>query len=124
MVAMGTEVGRGPRRTFAVTAVAVVCGLVLLLPAGAHAALAWSGPTGQDTGGQGSAIVAVACPAAGTCVAVDAAGAEVVFDSGAPQASTPVPIDTVPPTGLACVSTSDCVAVDGSGNAITFNPAN
>ncbi len=100
-------------------------GLVLLAPAaGAHATLSWSGPVGRDAGGQGSAIAAVACPAASTCVAVTQGGTALTFDSDAPQRSTPVSIDTVPPTGLACLSTSECVAVDGSGNAITFNPAN
>jgi hypothetical protein len=93
------------------------------MPAGAYAALTWSGPTGQDTGGQGSAIAAVACPAAGTCVAVDQAGAEVVFDSGAPRATTPASIDSQSPTGLVCPSTTECAAVDGGGNEVTFNPA-
>ncbi len=115
------------RISIRVPAVALVlaCGLILLAPAGgARAALTWSGPVGADSGGQGAAIVAVACPAAGTCIAVTQAGDAVVFDSGAPRTSTPTAIDTEPPTGLACISASQCVAVDGSGNAITFNPAN
>jgi hypothetical protein len=101
----------------------LACGFVLLTASGARAALSWSGPTGQDTGGQGSAIVALACPSAGTCVAVDQAGAASVFDSGNPHAVTPARIDTRPPTGFACLSNTECVAVDGGGNRITFNPA-
>jgi hypothetical protein len=101
----------------------LACAFVLLMASGARAALAWSGPTGQDTGGQGSSIVALACPAAGTCVAVDQAGAEMVFDSGKPHFVTPASIESRPPTGLVCLSSTECVAVDGAGNRITFNPA-
>ena len=102
-------------------------------PAGSSCAFRPAGPAPRWRGRARSAATRVArdrrsppSPArrASTCVAVMQSGAAVTFDPAAPAASTPVAIDTVPPTGLACVSTSECVAVDGSGNAVTFNPAN
>jgi hypothetical protein len=95
----------------------------LLAPVAAQAALTWSGPVGRDSGGQGSAIAAVACATASTCVAVTDGGTEVTFNASAPQESTPVTIDNVPLTGVACATASVCAAVDESGNAITFNPS-
>lgn len=104
---------------------ALTCAFALLVPAsGARAALSWSGPIGRDSGGQGQAIAAVACPAAATCVAVTDGGGAVEFDPASPAAATPVSIDSEPLTGLACLSTSECVAIDGEGNAIVFDPAN
>ncbi|MGA9857049.1 MAG: hypothetical protein WBQ18_04250 [Solirubrobacteraceae bacterium] len=126
---MGTQRSRGPigvRVSVATLAVVCVLGVLaaLVMPGAARAALNWSGPVGHDSGGQGSAISAVACAQPGTCVAATQAGSVVTFDSGTPAYSAPQRIDSQPPTGLTCVNAGLCVAVDGAGNRITFNPGN
>lgn len=69
----------------------------------------------------GSAV-AVACPTALRCVAVDAAGSELTFSPRAPAEATTAAVDPAQPAGLACPSSTYCVTVDVAGNAVGIRP--
>ncbi len=94
----------------------------LAAPSSAFARLSWTGPVGQDTAGNGPALIAVACPSTSECVAVDVNGGEETFNPSAPAPNAPVNIDSFEPLSVACLSTTSCVAVDVAGQEVTFNP--
>ena len=107
---------------FALGASVLMLALALAAPSSAFARLSWTGPVGQDTAGNGPALIAVACPSTTECVAVDVNGGEETFNPAAPAPNAPVSIDSFEPLSVACLSTTSCVAVDVSGREVTFNP--
>jgi hypothetical protein len=96
--------------------------LALGAPSSAFARLSWTGPVGQDTAGNGPALIAVACPSTTECVAIDVNGGEETFNPSAPAPNAPVSIDSSEPLSVACLSVTSCVAVDVAGREVTFNP--
>lgn len=83
----------------------------------------WTGPTSVDPG---RALVALSCPAAGRCVAIDSSGAAVVEDG--PAWSAPVP-GVAPPAGgpdpgeLTCPSPGWCLAIHSPNEVATWTGA-
>jgi hypothetical protein len=66
--------------------------------------------------------VAIACPTAAVCIAVDADGDRVTFAPSAPAARTTATITTSQPVALSCPTATYCVAVDMNGAALEFDP--
>jgi hypothetical protein len=69
----------------------------------------------------GSALDAVACPAANECVAGAGSGGAIVFNPAAPVAPVPIPV-LGGISSIACASTTQCVATDGTSQLRTLNP--
>ena len=104
---------------------ALVVFAVVAFSAGvAHAEpFVWSRAIALDTGGV-LAPVAVSCPSATQCTAIDTIGREVTF-APASGATTSVPRivdDGSRPQALACPSVTECIAVDSDGREVTFDP--
>ena len=112
----------------------VIAGVVGALGVSSASALRWSAP--QLLGPRSTAVhklVAVSCPSASLCVAIDAAGE--VVTSTEPTAhgthwrvSTPLPGLPVGPdpnglNAISCPSTTLCVAVGGAHVAVSTDPA-
>ena len=66
--------------------------------------------------------MAIACPTAAVCIAVDADGDRVTFDPAAPAKRTTSSISTSQPVALSCPTATYCVAVDMNGTALEFDP--
>jgi hypothetical protein len=96
---------------------------LVVAPAVADGALAWSGSFGIDHfGSPGTA--GISCPATSQCTLVDRSGQEVTFNPATPGTTTPVDIDGDNSlSGVVCPTTSQCTAVDEYGTEFTFNPA-
>jgi hypothetical protein len=72
-------------------------------------------------------MLAVACPAATQCTAVDDDQYAVTFNPQAPATGRYAVLGTpagVSLTGIACPSSVQCSVVDGTGQQVTFNPQN
>src|SRR3954452_22435733 len=83
-----------------------------------EAPLTWGAPVAIDPGRQ---LVALSCPSASLCVAVDASGNALTSTDPTAGASA----WRLTPTGsgdrlvnISCPSPSLCVAIDGGGNAL------
>ena len=84
----------------------------------ATALMSWSAPANivPDVG----RLVALSCPSASFCVAVNDSGKALTFDGT--SWSAPFTIDANEPlTGVSCPSSSFCAAVDGFGDVVTFD---
>lgn len=100
----------------------VMAALVLVgWPAVARAGLSWSGPVFLNDGAP-TLMVAIACPSASQCTAVDYGGKEVSFNPTAPAGWSAYSIDPSTLTGVACPAAGECVAVDQRGREVTFDP--
>lgn len=69
----------------------------------------------------GSPMLALSCPLANQCTALDGLGNEVTFNPNAPGTPTPVPLGS-PVAALACPTVTQCSAVGSSGEEVTFDP--
>ncbi len=69
-------------------------------------------------------LLALACPSASRCVAVEGNGSgEITFDPRSPGSPTPVTIDAGGwLQAVACPTVSLCVATDDGGHEVTFDP--
>jgi hypothetical protein len=120
----GRRVGLLASPSFLLSALLTVVLWLLVVPGGAHAALAWH-PTHLDTHGT-ERFESVACPSAALCAAVDDGGQAVTFNPSSPSGATAV---TIGPTSqpllysVACPSASQCTAVGLYGDEVTFDPA-
>jgi hypothetical protein len=79
-------------------------------------------PSYVDTADQ--SLLAVACPAANQCSAVDQSGNAVTFDPRHPGAARTTQVDPAGKSlnGVACPTTGQCTAVDAAGDSVTFDP--
>jgi hypothetical protein len=86
-----------------------------------------SGPSQTWTLDPGHTLVALACPSASECVAIDGHRA-IVFDPGTPGGAPTRVVALAPGTsgialsGLACPATTECTSFDDSANAYMFDP--
>jgi len=105
--------------------VVTLCALVLAVaaPAGSAATLTWSAPRPIDTA-LGQSLVAVQCPSATACIALDDNGRALTFDPTTRKSSAPVQVAGAQlPTALACSSATQCTVVTSTNQAYTFDPA-
>jgi hypothetical protein len=69
----------------------------------------------------GSTARAIACPAAGYCVAVDGSGGALTYADGTWSAVTRIN-GTVAADALSCPAVGRCVAADHDGNVLSYAP--
>jgi hypothetical protein len=66
--------------------------------------------------------VAVACPTAAECVAVDTRGNRATFAPASPADVTTASVDAAQPEALQCVTATYCIELDARGTAVEFDP--
>ncbi len=87
-------------------------GSVLALHSGGN----WPAAVSDPNGG----LVALSCPAAGSCLAIDSQGLSIVLSHGTWSSPAPIGTGSGTVTSVSCASADFCLAVDTIGQAFTY----